>query len=107
MSRQGVVSRIMTEEKPTISRHLLQVYLSFLATRGWMTSNEVAEASNVAPRTARAHVACLVALGVLDKASVFPGIRYRLSDRAKHRNHAFVRRLEEARSVFGVKEGVE
>jgi predicted ArsR family transcriptional regulator len=87
-------------ETNEVSRHQVLVFRS-LKDGTWVTSKEVAERAKVAERTARAHLKRLVDLGLLDEAKVFPGHRYRLSEKAEKRNGAYVRRLEEAASVFG------
>jgi predicted ArsR family transcriptional regulator len=92
-------------ETNEISLHLVKVYEAVKSSGGWMTAREIADRSGVAGRTARAHAARLVALGVFDQAEVFPGHRYRVSSLADKRNKAFVQRLTEAKSVFGLEAG--
>lgn len=90
-------------ERNEVSLHEVKVYLVFTAdTHHWLTSREVAERAGVAYRTARAHCYKLVGAGLLDQAEVFPGHRYRLSERAKSRNLAYKQRLDHACEVFGL-----
>jgi hypothetical protein len=65
-----------------------------------MTNREIARAANVAPRTARYHTKAFVNLGIFDQADVFPNHAYRRSDKAQHRNAAYLLRLEKAQEVF-------
>ena len=87
-------------ETNEISLHLVRVFESARTHSGWLTAKEIADRAGVAGRTARAHSAKLVALGIFDVAEVFPGHRYRLSELAEKRNKAFVQRLEAARLIF-------
>ena len=89
-------------ETSEISEHKVRVFLFMEEAIGWKTSNEIASGAKVAPRTARAIVKNLVGLGILDMAEVFPGHRYRVATQAEKRNKAFVLRLREAASVFGL-----
>lgn len=89
-------------ERNEVSIHEVRVYVALKAAGGWMTNAEIAEAAEVAPRTARAHSLKLVRLGVLDLAEVFPAHRYRLAEHARKRNAAYTQRLEAAREVFGL-----
>ena len=90
-------------EKSEVSRHEVTVYRALAEHVGaWMTSAEIASASEVAPRTARAHALKLVKLGLLDQAEVFPAHRYRLSDYASKRNRGYADRIARAADVFGI-----
>lgn len=89
-------------ERSEISMHEVRVYRAFVDNPAvWMTNERVAELSGVATRTVRSHTARLVNHGVLDQAEVFPGHRFRLSEKASKRNRAYVERLEQAVAVFG------
>jgi hypothetical protein len=87
-----------------VSRHEVAVYQVLAGRAGtWMTSTEIARAAKVAPRTARAHVTRLAALGVLDVADeVFPGRRYRLAADAGDGPRSYADRLRRAAEVLGV-----
>lgn len=68
----------VTVKRPVqISKHLLAVMSA--CRRKWLTSSEVAQKAEVAPRTARAHLSTLVEDGFLDVERVFGGYRYRRS----------------------------
>jgi DNA-binding CsgD family transcriptional regulator len=85
-----------------ISAQEANIYDVFLASRGrWFTSKEIAEAAGVANRTARMHCRRFTELGIVDRAAVFPGHRYRLSS-AGEWNADYLRRLADACAVFGL-----
>lgn len=89
-------------ESNEISLHEARVYSVLKSAKEqWMTAKDAAQKARVAPRTARAHVSKLTKLGLLDVAEVFPGHRYRLSDKASKRNQAYLQRLDNAIEVFG------
>ena len=87
-------------EKNEVSSHEVLVYRE-LAKGEWITSNAIAEATGVAPRTARAHALKLVRLGIVDQAEVFPGHRYRWSAYEKQ-DAAYLQRLVNAAEALGV-----
>jgi predicted ArsR family transcriptional regulator len=87
-------------ERNEISLHQVKVYQCVAARQRWMTNNEIAAAAGVAPRTARHHTSTLVAMGIFDQAEVFPNHAYRLAEKAKQRNTAYLLRLEKAAEVF-------
>lgn len=84
-------------ENTEISLHLLKVYLFAKRTDGWFTNAEVTKAAGISDRTARAHTKTLVDKGVLERAEVFPGHRFRL----RLINKAFAKKLDEAVGTFG------
>ena len=67
-------------ESNEISIHEVRIWLA-LECGKWMSNSELAKAAHVAERTATHHTRRLTSLGLLDLAEVFPGHRYRLSDR--------------------------
>jgi DNA-binding IclR family transcriptional regulator len=68
-----------------------------------MTNGEIAKVAGVAPRTVRAHTVRLVELGLLDRrAEVFPGHRFRWSEKAAKGNTTYLTRIGEAADVFGI-----
>ena len=87
-------------ERAEISQHQVRVYQFVRDTLHWVTSAEIACGAQVAPRTARAHVQHLVALGIFDQAEVFPAHRYHLSSQADKRNKGYLLRLKQAEEVF-------
>jgi len=88
-------------ERNVVSAHEVRVFLALKSAGAkWMTARDVAGASNVAERTARAHLLKLVKLHIVDQADVFPGHRYRLAEKAGKRNAAYVLRLQAAVAVF-------
>lgn len=90
-------------ERNEVSRHEIAVYKVLRdAGQTWVTSGDIAERAQVAPRTARAHALKLVKLGLVDQAEVFPAHRYRLSEYADKRNRGYVDRLSRAAEALGV-----
>ncbi len=88
-------------EKNEVSIQEVKVYLTLKAS-GWLTNKELAEKIKISDRTIRQKTKKFVDLGICDMAEVFPGYRYRLSEKADRRNTAYLRRLEFAREVFGL-----
>lgn len=87
-------------ERNEISRHQIQVYQCVAQSKRWMTNNDIAQATDMNPRTVRFHTKALVSLGIFDQAEVFPNHAYRFSDKAKQRNSSYMLRLEKAQEVF-------
>ncbi len=95
--------KLIAVERNEVSRHEVAVYQTLARHMDtWLTSVEIAQAAEVAPRTARAHALKLVQLGLLDQAEVFPAHRYRLSEYASNRNRGYVDRITRAAEVFGI-----
>lgn len=90
------------QESSEISLHEVLVWQAFDAT--WKTANDVSQSlkGKVAARTVRAHAHKLVALGLLDVMEVFPGHRYRASEKASKRNMGYFQRLQKAAEVFAI-----
>ena len=88
-------------ESNEISVHEVRIWLA-LECGKWMTNSELAKAARVAERTATNHTRRLVSLGLLDMAELFPGHRFRISDKADKRNSGYFRRLQRAKGVFGL-----
>ena len=84
-----------------ISEHEIRVYEEAKAADRWLTAKEIAVVAGVADRTARAHAAALVAVGVLNVSKVFGGYRYRIKDRFEKPAAAYLARLEAAKKVLG------
>jgi len=90
-------------EKNEISLHEVKLFLALQKNVAqWMTSKELAKASGVAERTARAHCYKLAKLGLVDTAEVFPAHRYRMAEKADKRNGGYLQRLQAACEVFGL-----
>ena len=87
-------------ETAEISSHLLRVFTTLRDEQGWITAQALSAKAEVARRTARAHLARLVKLGLADVAEVYPGHRYRLSPMAEKRNKGMLERLKAAEEVF-------
>ena len=61
-----------------------------------------AECQAVASRTVRAVTLKFVRLGLLERAYVFPGHKFRVAEKAQQRNQGYLDRLYFAADVFGV-----
>ena len=90
-------------QRNKVSLHEVKVFRALQGSPDkWLTNKDVAAASGVAERTTRLHTRRQVRLGLLEQVEVFPANRYRWSGEAAKRNAAYVQRLEQAASVFGV-----
>ena len=89
-------------ERNEVSIHECRVFLVLKNNAKWMTNKEIATEASVANRTASFKTKKFVDLGICDIAEVYPGHRYRLSQKADKRNTAYMKRLEEAVSIFGL-----
>lgn len=87
-------------EHSEISLHQLRIFHFVHTANRWVTNHEIAQGAKVAPRTAREHSKRFVEGGIFDQAEVFPGHRYRFSDKAEKRNKAYMLRLQQAQAVF-------
>ncbi len=88
-------------ERNEISLHEVNIYKTFLgAPKKWFTNQEVAALAGVAGRTARMHTKRLASIGVLDQAELFPGHRYRFSEKAAKRDAGYLNRLNRAIEIF-------
>jgi DNA-binding IclR family transcriptional regulator len=90
-------------ERDEVSLHEVAIYKALCsANDAWLTSAELAIRAKVAPRTARAHALKLTRLGVVDRAPVFPGHRYRIAEHTAERGSDYVARLRHTASVLGI-----
>lgn len=92
-------------EQVTISHHEALVAAALAGSPDdWTAHPDLYErlAGQVSPRTVRHHVKRLVDLGLVDVIRTFPLHRYRWSDHANVRNHAYLTRLYEAASAMGI-----
>ena len=85
----------------TTSIQLLKVYDAATRHAGWLSAKELAEIGGVAGRTARAHAARLVDLGLFDLEETFPGFRYRRAA-PNERNFPLLQRFDRARTALGL-----
>src|SRR5438309_558618 len=89
-------------ESRSISIQEIRVFQTLRAHAGeWLTNHEIAEEAAVADRTARAHTAHFVEVGIAEVAELFPAHRYRLTDRASLTDAGYFDRLEQAVAVLG------
>lgn len=93
----------MATSTDQISAHEVRLLLAFRAKAdAWLTNQEVADAASVSPRTARAHTARWVDLGVLVAQQVSPARKFRLSQQAGEEGRAYLERWEQAREAHGL-----
>lgn len=88
-------------ESNEISLHQAKIF-SFMQAHKltWHTVKDVQAATAVSPRATHNNLLRLVKLGLLDQAELYPGHRYRFSEKAAQRNLAYLQRLETACSIF-------
>lgn len=87
-------------EKAEISLHQVKIYRHLAESKGWLTNKDIAKTTGVSLRNVSYHTRRFVDLGVCDQAEVYPGHRYRLSDKAEKRNASYMLRLKQADEVF-------
>jgi hypothetical protein len=91
------------QERNEVSIQEVQVYHALATHKQWLTNKEIAKLSGVASeRTVRFQTRKLVQLGLIDIAEVFPGHRFKWSEKGEKRNQAYALRLQKAGEVFGV-----
>jgi hypothetical protein len=79
----------------------IRVFQTLRAHAGqWRTNHQIAEEAAVAQRTAQAHTAHFVKLGIAEVEELGPSYRYRLKDRAAVADAAYLNRLEDAVKVL-------
>lgn len=88
-------------EQNEISTHEVAVFNYLKANDRWLSNEELSRALDMSKRTVRSKTKKFLDLGLCDVAEVFPGHRYRFSDKANKRNAAYLKRLEWAAAVFG------
>jgi hypothetical protein len=88
-------------EKNEISIQEVKVFLG-LQSGDWVTNEVLSQKLKIPARTVRQKTKKFVDLGLCDVAEVFPGHRYRLSEKADKRNFSYLNRLKLAREIFGL-----
>lgn len=87
-------------ERNGMDVHQVKIF-QYLAIAGqWHSVDEIAAGAGVAPRAARAQLARLVDLGLIDQDQEYQAHRYRLSSFAGKRNRPYLQRMEEAASAL-------
>lgn len=82
-----------------ITAHEVRIYRWLRANRRrWVTAEQIAQGAEVAPRTARHHARGLTERGVLERAEVHGGYRYRLVASGSD----YSAELEAAGAVLGI-----
>ena len=69
------------------------------APTAWLTNAEAARLAQVATRTARQYTTRFVAQGMLERAGTFPGLRFRLTPKAR-KGRGVAAALRRAGEVF-------
>lgn len=87
----------MTGKKVSAEQvRVLEVFIA--APKRWMDSNAVAKATSIPASTARHLLLTFYKLGLLERAEVFGGYRYRLSSTAQEQ--PYFHRVQEAAAVI-------
>lgn len=87
-------------EKAEISIHQWKIYDCLVKSQTWMSNKDIAQKTGVSLRRVGFHTNNLVQLGILDQAEVYPGHRFKISNRADKRNTGYLRRLVQAGEIF-------
>jgi hypothetical protein len=104
-ARTGTTQRVeeTTDMVEGVSVHAVRVFIALVdAGDEWLTSIQASARAEVGPRSTRQHLRKLSSLGVVDKAKVFPGYRYRLARAPEGRGAEHLQRLHAARAVVGI-----
>lgn len=83
-----------------VTRHTCLVYRAVRNASGWTTSSQIAEKTQVTPRTVRGIVKVLVDEGILEQYSVHAGFRYRVNPTMGQEAKLQSGRILEAEKVF-------
>jgi hypothetical protein len=90
-------------ESIQISAHEAKIFAALKTAAAWLTNHEIsARLEGVKLRTVRAHTAKLAKLGLLEQAELFPGYKYRVSDKARQNNPKYLGRRTEAAKLHGI-----
>lgn len=91
-------------EHNEVSPHEVKVFLALsTAPSEWLSNRDIAaRVKGVTLRTVRAHTYKLVKLGLVDQAELFPGHRFRVSDKAEKRNKTYTQRIMQAAEIMGL-----
>lgn len=81
-----------------VSQHLIRIIESLQTRADWTTVREVAEETGCSPYTVRPHLRRLSRMKMVDVVRLYPGFRYKWSERAQY--HPFWQRLIEAKAAF-------
>ena len=95
-------------ESIRISVHEAKIFAALKSTdQCWLTNQEIsARIKDVQLRTIRLHTNKLAKLGLLEQAELFPGYKYRVSDKAQQRNPKYLVRLAEAAKLHGISRNI-
>jgi predicted ArsR family transcriptional regulator len=91
-------------ERTEVSLHEVKIYLVLKHRPDeWLTGEEISEKSGVNPRTCRMHTVRLMKLGVIEQVRLHPAHRYRFPVKSAKRNESYIKRVEQAAEIFGLK----
>ncbi len=87
-----------------ISIQEARFFLTLKRAKGsWRTSKELADDAGVSPHTARMYARRLTEMGLTEVARLYPGFRYRLSDKQhKGLGKEYLTKLNRAVEAFGL-----
>jgi predicted DNA-binding transcriptional regulator len=87
-------------EFKVISSQLVAIIDFMEFTHDWVSVRDIAADTDISHHTVRSHIRKLFNLGIVNIARLYPGYRYRFSEKAKLQ--PFWLRVEEARAGFGL-----
>jgi DNA-binding IclR family transcriptional regulator len=85
-----------------ISPQLARTFAYLKGASGWVTADEMAQASGAASHTGRVYARKLKEAGLLECRETYPGFRYRVTAPATEAGRDLQRRLEEAAEIHSV-----
>jgi DNA-binding Lrp family transcriptional regulator len=83
-----------------ISTQLVEITKYMESTHAWVSIRQIAADTGISHNTVRPHVRKLMNLGIVNKVTLYPGYRYRFSEKGKLQ--PFWLRLEEAKAGFNL-----
>jgi predicted DNA-binding transcriptional regulator YafY len=84
-----------------ISSQLVAIIDHLESTKDWVSVIDIAAETCISRSTVRSHIRKLLGLGIVNIARLYPGFRYRFSEKAKLQ--PFWVRIEEARAGFNLR----
>jgi predicted transcriptional regulator len=89
----------MKTQEVSVSEAEIRVWNAIARGHVWMTSKEIAVAANVADRTSREFLLRFAEVGVVERAKISSGYRYRLDTRAER---SYFDRLRRGARILGL-----
>lgn len=97
----------MTDEESAEISIIEAVAFSYISTKEWLTSKELAKKAGLNRRTTQKYCRKWTDLGLCDLLEVWPGHMFRLSPRADKRNIAYLKRMRFVQQVLGLPDGLK